>query len=55
VLALTQEGEPAGIKLGEYIFMHQANSSADQLAKTVFWIVMFSTATFVIAVLILIR
>jgi hypothetical protein len=35
--------------------MEQANSSADQLAKTVFWMVMFSAAAFVIAVLILIR
>jgi hypothetical protein len=35
--------------------MEQANSPADQMAKTVFWIVMFSAVAFVAAVLILIR
>jgi len=35
--------------------MENATSPADQLAKTVFWIVMFSTVAFVAGVLILIR
>jgi len=35
--------------------MEHATPSADQLAKTVFWIVMFSAVAFATAVLILIR
>jgi hypothetical protein len=35
--------------------MEQATSSSDQVAKTLFWIVIIATAGFVAAVLILIR
>ena len=35
--------------------MEQATSSSEQIARTVFWIVMIFTAGFVAAVLILIR
>jgi hypothetical protein len=35
--------------------MDQADPPADQVAKTVFWIIMFSVAAFVAGVLILIR
>jgi hypothetical protein len=35
--------------------MEQANSPADEMAKIVFWIVMFAAVGFIAAVLILIR
>ena len=35
--------------------MEQANSPADQMAKTVFWIVIFATVAFAAAAWILVR
>jgi hypothetical protein len=35
--------------------MDQTNSPADQMAKTVFWVVMFATVAFVVAAYILVR
>lgn len=54
-MSLCKGNESDGTELGEKYLMDQASTSPDRLAKTVFWIVMFSAVAFVLAVLILIR